>query len=336
MDKFEPLMQEGMLLNGCVPITTEQKKIQRKLADHAVSLPEYSWREQGEMPFVKWDDAFEKWIDRRIDLYDKYAKAGLSLLPWDIFKQLPNKRKNSAIYAWNQGPIPSCSHHADAHSYQNSMLISIALGAPLRYEAINPIVGFWLANGKTLGRGQDLLTMSKWVNREGHYVASLIGDNNQSVPQGWENYREDCKKWQSGIVYLEDNLVEKIFRACHAGMCVTFGSGTIYNGASTNKDGIKVMSRTTFGGHAQSLGAYRKYKGVEYIFLFNSHGDIYGQSDEDEPANGAWITKDLLSGLTNSMTTYGLPYLTFIEGEITEKPKLYNEFEIKFNKNWKC
>ena len=132
---------------GLVPISDRHRDLQKAQAAGAVSLPEYSWQFQSGMPVIKWDAEFDRWLDRRIALADQYAVAGYSLRPWDVFRVLPGKAKRSEIFAWDQGAVPSCSMHGAAHAYQCMTLTSIALGAPLYYEAFNPIYPFYAAGG---------------------------------------------------------------------------------------------------------------------------------------------------------------------------------------------
>ncbi|MBQ4290569.1 MAG: hypothetical protein II719_05170, partial [Clostridia bacterium] len=120
---------------GCLPLTRDQEKRLEAAVSAAVSLPEYSWQNESDMPVIRWDDAFDRWLDRRIALADKYQKKGLCLLPWEVYKALPASARKTNVYAWNQGSLPSCSMHGAVHAFQTSLLTAIALGSPLEYEA---------------------------------------------------------------------------------------------------------------------------------------------------------------------------------------------------------
>lgn len=336
MDKtFKPLYRNGVCLNGCLPLTAKQHEFQKACVESAVSLPEYAWREKSDMPIVKWDAAFDKWLDRRIKLADAYAAKGKCLLPWEIMKVIPNERKRSNILNWNQGMRPSCSNHGQSHAFQNATLISMALGSPLYYEAMNPIYSFYLARGGNLTGGLDLVTTATWCNKNGMYPVSLVGDDNQNVASGFHKYDEDAKKWQSGIVFIEDNVEEKIVRACHGLCAVNFGAGHLYTSSSIDSNGIKVMDGLTSGGHAQSLVGYRKVNNEEYIWNDNSHGNGYGQSKEGEPKWGAWLGHKQRAAYCSDMLSFGNPCIVFVEGEYDSDAKFYNEFELPdFPANW--
>ncbi len=335
MDAFQPKYVGDFLINGCVPVSEEQVTEQHYMAVNGVSLPDFAWVKQADMPVIKWDQAFDVWLDQRIELTETYHDKGICTYPWRIFSALPKNRKNSEILHWNQGQIPSCSFHGATHSYQNSMLKAILFGAPINYEAFNPIVPYWLSLGKRLDRGQDIFTLSKWMNQHGQYPARLVGGDNHHVPSNWEEFKDRTDRWQAGIAFLEDDIENKILKACKASLDVTFGSSVIWMGSKTDKNGVKIMDNQTFGGHAQSIGSYRKVGSEEYVFLQNSYGAIYGQSAEGEPKSGSWINRSQLHKIASQMATYGSPYVTFVEGEISTNPSFVNNFQPTFPDSWK-
>lgn len=313
---------------GCLPLTAEQRQAQETAAGRAVSLPDYAWHRQAEMPVIKWDAAFEKRLDQKIKLAEQYEAAGYGLWPWEIFRVLPRAAKRSEILVWSQGTLPSCSMHAAAHAYQCATLTAIALGAPLYYEAFNPIYPFYGARGGNLHGGLDLWTTADWVNRKGLLPVTLVGEDNQQVSRKNLEKMEIGEKWQGAIVLIEDNFSEKIFRACHALGAVTFGSGRLYTRSRRDRNGVKVMDGLGSGGHAQSFAGYRKVGTTEYVFNWNSHGDRYGVSEEGEPAGGAWVSEEQMRVYCQDMANYGYPFLVFPEGEFRRTEALANEFEL--------
>lgn len=319
---------ERLPATGCLPLTQERRAKLEKKASEAVSLPDCHWQDQGEMPVIKWDSRFEEWLDRRIALADRYAERGYSLHPWDILRALPSSAKRDRFFYWNQGEIPSCSIHAAAHAYQAALLTAIALGAPLYYEAFNPIYPFYGARGGNLSGGLDLLTTAEWVNQKGLLPVSLVGSDNRHVRS--ENLKRfgEGKRWQAAVVLIENDFPRKIMRACRALCPVVFGAGHLYLKSRVDENGVKVMDAPASGGHAQMLAGYRRTGGKEYLFNHNSHGEIYGGSGEKEPASGAWINEDQLRSYCREMERYGYPFIVFGEGDFRRGGSLVNEFEL--------
>lgn len=321
---------------GCLPLTTAQLKAQARKIESAVSFPQYLWKNEAEMPILKWDELFERWLDSRIELAEKYRKKNLCLLPWEIYKSLPVSDRKSEVYAWNQGSLPSCSMHAAVHAYQTSLLTAIALGSPLSYKAFNPIYPFYIAKGGSLAGGLDIFTTAEQSNEGGFYPVSAVGGDNLHVDRRKiSEYSETAKKFQSGIVFIEGDYEKKIVKACRALCSVCFGSGRFFTSARTDENGIKIMSGISYGGHAQCFTGYRRIGEEEYIFNQNSWGDTYGQSDEDEPASGAWLGAGERAVFWRDIENYGQPFIVFVEGELRRDAALYNEFALpKYPENW--
>ena len=316
---------------GCLPVTPKHRELQAARIAGASSFTTRAWRADGEPETYAWDSAFEKILDRRTRLADRYRDAGISLYPWEILKRLPASRKLTDRFYWNQGSVPSCSMHGAMHSAQASMLVDIAFGAPRRYDALNPIYPFFIARGGNLAGGLDLAETAEQLNRGGAYPASEVGEDNTSAPRDWRRFRDCAQQRQAAVIYVEDDLVEKIFRACRAAFHVTFGSGVYYNKAKLDRNGVKVLCSEGYGGHAQSLGSWREVNGTEYVFLTNSWGDAYAIDDQREerprgesrgahtdagtscPASGGWLDKDALAVLARSMPNYGAPFIALYE-----------------------
>lgn len=321
---------------GCNPISPKNRELQKARIAGARSFTQHVWREDGQPGTFAWDAAFEEILDQRTRLADRYRDAGICLFPWQVLMSLPKGRKLSERFYWNQGSIPSCSMHGAMHSAQASILTDIALGAPRRYDALNPIYPFYLARGGNLAGGLDLAETADQLNTGGAYAVSLVGEDNTHTPRDWRMFRDSATQRQTAIVYLEDDLVEKIFRACRAAFHITFGSGLYYNEAREDENGVKVLYSTGHGGHAQSLGSWRELNGKEYIFLTNSWGDTYGASDEGEPACGGWIDKDALAVLARSMPNYGAPFIALCENPAkAPEARILEKYTIPFPRNWK-
>lgn len=334
---WEPELRNGVCLNGCLPMDERAATVQGKLVESAVAI-DYDWQFKTNMKIVKWDDSFESWLDERIELYDAYTDNGICLLPWRILDCMPEADKASNRLYWSQGEIGSCMSHANTFAFQNSTLIEIALGTPLKYHSFNPIVPFWLSKGKSLNGGQTVAEMSDWTNRNGMYCEEWVGTDNQSIPSNYKEYKEKAMDFQNGLCFLEESdaerIAEQIIRTCHAGLAWSFGNSHAVSGSKIDKNGVKVATLGGSWAHATSFSSYRKVGTTEYVFWQNSHGKIYDQSDEGEPADGAWMPLDTLCRFCRSIYDYGYPYVHFVEGEITDRKQLNPAFKPTFPANW--
>ncbi len=335
--EWKPELCNGVCVNGCLPQDESSKAVQDRLLASAVSV-EYDWQFESSMKVVKWDTAFDTWIDKRIELTDAYAERGICLLPWRILECLPSDDKTSDRLFWSQGGIGSCMSHSNTFAFQCATLIEMAMGAPLKYHSFNPIVPFWLSKGGSLSGGQTVSEMSDYTNRNGSYSEEWVGTDNQDIPDNYAEYKTKAKSFQNGLCFLEETdpekIAEQIIRACHAGLAWSFGNTHAVSGAKTDRNGVKIAVLGGSWAHATSFSSYRKVGTTEYVFWQNSHGKIYDQSDEGEPADGAWMPYDSLCRFCRSISDYGYPYVHFVEGEITDRRQLNPAFKPTFPANW--
>lgn len=322
---------------GLLPLSKQSRDDQEKLkasaspyASRGSASPWYEWTKNGDMSIATWDSTFDKQLAKWADLRAKYKSRGLNLDPWNIFKVIPKKQKKSDSLFWNQGNRPSCAAHGSAHAYECATIMAIALGAPLIYDAVNPIYSFYLARGGNYNGGVDLITMYREVNSNGFYPVSVAGTDNITIKDSILNQqKEEAKKHQAGIIPIEgrpDELVDKIFRACRGLCSICFGSGIFYSSATKDSNGVKVMTSRQSGGHAQAFTAWKEVNGTEYIFNINSHGPNY--TGDSSPDFGAWITKDILATYAKDMSQYGDPWVVFPEGETIKNDSFVNTFTL--------
>lgn len=324
----------GVCVNGCLPATRDVRLAEAALIESAESI-EFAGLAGGEMPVVRWDSAFESWLDERIALADRLTENGVCLLPWVILQNLPKKQKQSEILTWFQNGHPSCTLHGFTHSFQDSLLRSIALGSPLVYESFLPILTFWLCCGKSLAAGQTIYAAAKWINERGLFPTRLVGTDNVRVPSGWENYEEDAKRWQAGIVFIEGDIVEKLLLCCHALLDVTYGSSVFPTSSKIDENGVKIAAGWGHGPHCTKIGNYRVVNGKVYVGLRNSHGNQFPTSPEGEPATDVWLTVDQLRYLLASAKNFGSPAVVFPEGEIRPDRRFVSDFGLPFPEEWR-
>jgi hypothetical protein len=85
--------------------------------------------------------------------------------------------------------------------------------------------------------------MAKGANETGHFIERLVGTNNPLIPRDYKNYFDDAKKYPSAILFLDirgDELCEKIFACCEAGLSIVVGNSNTVSGCTTDKNGINV------------------------------------------------------------------------------------------------
>jgi hypothetical protein len=306
---------DAVALNGCLPADDFDREVKDELMASSVSISSWS---AGEMPVFKFDSEFERYMADRRKACENLIAAGLSWLPWDVLKALPAERKQGGDYLYfSQGAVPDCMGHADAFAHNSVTLIDIALGQPLIYRPINPIVTWYLSKNKSMRGGQTVSVMSKWANELGHFAIADVGRENTTVPRNYESFTEKAKEQQSGVCFLEGrSLVDAAALVLQSGLAIALGNSTAVRGATVDKNGMRVAVLNGSWAHATHLVGYRKVNGTDYYGWINSHGARYGTAKDGMPADGCWMTRDILARFLSTCPSYGAPYAVVPESPV--------------------
>ena len=80
-----PIEEEGCILNGCIPMDDYAQGVFEELESSAVAFGTL-W-ESGDMPVLKFDDAFRQWRKAQIDdCKALMAERTTCLLPWQVLR----------------------------------------------------------------------------------------------------------------------------------------------------------------------------------------------------------------------------------------------------------
>jgi hypothetical protein len=334
--QVEPVLEDGCIINGCIPHDEYSAEVFSELEDSSVEFSTL-W-ESGAMPVLKFDDAFRAWRKEQIDECKTLMSERITcLLPWQILKHLSPEQKNSNRLYFTQGGQPSCMGHSDSFSHHSTTLQMIARGAPLVYTPFNPIVTWSITKGGSTRGGQTVSEMAKGANVIGHFPEHLVGTNNQSVPK-YQEHLELAQQYQSAILFLNfkgKELADEIIQCCAAGLSVALGNSTAVSGSSIDKNGVKIATLRGSWAHATHFTAYRTVKGTEYIGWVNSHGERYNTSDEGEPADMCWMSRELVETFVTTASGYGSPYAVFPESVRKTDSSLYVKHSVPFPSIWR-
>ena len=283
--------------DGCLPQDSSDRETVELLEASAVSFS--TLYTAGDMPILKWDSAFEDFLDRRGNVLEDMLLDNCPMYPWTVW----NDHVRTGNLYFSQGNTPSCMGHADDFAYRSSLLMSIGLGAPLHWHETDPYQTWLLSkNGNSRG-GQSVAVMAQFANKRGHVIRGT---------------KKASDKHQSALVFLSgkaEELAEKIRRCNRAGLGVALGNSTAVNGTTLDKNDVQVATLGGNWSHATSFNAWMKRNGQEYVFWTNSHGKRYTKGTLGEPADGAWmrVDKELLAFLLTA-AKFGQPYVCLSEG----------------------
>ena len=317
------------LVCGLVPLDEKGKLAQAAAVKSAVPL-KYLWDNPDDQPVVADDTEFQNWVDERIRFFDALKKKGYRLFPWIIDANLPAKWRRSEKLVWNQGPIPSCGSTATAHALEYYTLLSIAEGNPVEYTAFNPMYAHYGATGGWTNQGVTMFQSGELLNQTGAFSVEDVGTDNRSTPRDYRAKVPDAAKFRAAIVYIADNTPEMWFRLSRACLPFAFGSAQFYSGASKDRNGISVGSKITTGGHAEcAAGCWLKVGSEEYIYIQNSHGDIYSLDETGKPDSGYWVTKEKCELFCSTAENYGKPFVPLLHCWRQDDASFASELNLK-------
>jgi len=319
MADFRPELLNGCCINGCTEITEAGRAKLAAVKESAVPL-DLLWNAHGEMPVIAWDASLTDWIHDRAEFLDRVRDSGKNPAFWTGFETIPARDVKSEILCWNQGSLPSCCLTATSHAIQAATLIASLLGAPVRYDAVNPIYAHYVSLNGRMNSGQDCFSAGQFINEKGTYPVSDVGSDNISTPSNAGKFAEAALEHRVAVAYVPNIDPDTVILLARAGLPFVFGSSEFWTSASKDKNGIAVGARMTSGAHAEmGAGAYVKRSGTEYAYCQNSHGNIYEADETGHTASGYWLTRDQWSRITSTMTRYGDPFVVLPRADTSDR-----------------
>lgn len=319
MSEWMPEIRDGVCVNGCLPLTREKREELQSMKSQAVSFG-LLWNARGAMPVIRWDSEFEDWIEARQEFLRIARRRGQDVSFWNSYRQVPVADKRNQILVWNQKSVPSCCLTATSHAIQAATLIAATMGAPIKYDAVNPIYAHYRSTGGVMNSGQDCFTAGRFINQNGVFPVSVVGDNNVSTPTDVGKYEGKALEHRVAIAFCEDPNPDTVFRLAEAGLPFVFGSAQFYISAVTDRNGIAVGDRLTSGAHAEMGGAaYLEMGGEQYAYVQNSHGDMYTPDKTGHTTSGYWLTRPGWELLCSTMTRYGDPFVVLPRADLSDK-----------------
>lgn len=352
---FNPILDkthsaEGVCINGAEQRSPRADRIYHQLRQLAKPFPKLvesgstidltGLFTAGDMPVLQRNDNFLAWRKMRQLTHDTNIENGHCTLPWMVKKSISANRKRGEVLYQSQRTIPDCSSAGTTHALHSAILMNIGLGYPLIYDPFNFLYPFGRLKRGNLRGGAAVSDIGQQYNRYGAYPIRLVGnDVVRYDAQVAEQYRDEALKYQAAIMFLEFKataLVDEIFENCHADLTIGFANSTAVSNATTDKTTqIKIAVVKGSWAHMTAFACYRKVKGIEYIGFINSHGEIYGVSDEGEPADMCWMNRESVTKMVATSTYYGAPFLVIPEAEWLAQPTIKPVEHFVFPANWK-
>lgn len=322
-------------LTGCIPakLQAEQAACMGVASDEQkiinLAAP---WDGFARPSIIRWDTDWETWLTSEAEAFDGLRRAGQLKPVWEIARDngynleqlcMTTQRRNDCT-AWGTSRAAICLG-----------LYQVRLGMEADVEKLNPSGIYVYSSGDTPREGQrvadngrTIYSIAKTACNVGNFTAATIGDYTgetwyteqmlQAVKDG------DAEQNQIGFVYLgsqpAETLADRIILSLRACRPAIIGNDiALRDGTRKDSNGVYIsdVGGSWGGGHCTAAVDYKNVNGKDYVWIYNSHGNIYPSGD-GSPAAGTYVTREgLIRYLSGSFADVMLT--TYVE-----RPRLSN------------
>lgn len=298
-------MEDRLL--GCIPSFVNEEEARRMgvLSDkEQIEQLATPWNATETPRIIEWNSDWESFLKEEADAKDVMRRNGQFPPPWELcekFCRMP--LKDLAVWYQKRNDCAAC---ATTWAAVVMALNQRWFGAERDVEAYNPTGIYAYSSGSTpragnyfADNGRTIYGIAKTACETGNFPVDVIGEYNgvtwftqqmiESVPVAEKN--------QAGFAYVSergaDRKVDVILLSLRSGRPVVIGNDiALRDGCRQDANGMYItdVGGSWGGGHATCAIDYRKVNDTEYVYIVNSHGNIYN-SGTSIPAFGAYITK---------------------------------------------
>lgn len=298
---------ESERLLGCIPSYVQEEEARRmglKSDKELIESIVAPWNITNQPRIIDWSADWVAYLEEEAEVKDLMRKHNRFPPAWAICKRVRGitlaelvktlqKRNDCAAWATTRGALIMA-------------LIQIWFGAERTVEPYNP-TGIYAyssgavpyANVRFADNGRTIYAICKAACEVGNFTVADIGDyvGGTSFTQQMIDAIQNAEKNQTGFAYVGDRsaneLAEIVILSLRSGRPVVIGNDVaLRDGVKQDANGMFITEASGGwgGGHATCAIDYRKVNDTEYVYIVNSHGNIYN-SGTDIPAFGAYITR---------------------------------------------
>ncbi|MBQ3350249.1 MAG: hypothetical protein IJG38_07605 [Thermoguttaceae bacterium] len=300
-------MEEKRLL-GCIPSylqEAEARSVGVKSDKELIESLVAPWNLTEQPRIIEWSDKWVEFLKEEANAKDLMRKYNRYPYPWVICKRVLGITLAELV-----GIIQRCNDCAAWATSRAAMILALLqrwFGAERTVEAYNPTGIYAFSSGTTpqagayfADNGRTIYAICKAACEVGNFPVADIGDyvGGTSFTQQMIDARQTAEKNQTGFVYVGDRsaneLADIVILSLRAGRPVIIGNEiALQDGVRKDANGMYITTVNGSGwggGHATCAIDYRKVNDTEYVYIANSHGNIYN-SGTDIPAFGVYITR---------------------------------------------
>ena len=328
------MLDNDKRLLGCIPASVQAAKARAegRLSDEAqIAKLAAPWDKTDKPSIILYNDKWAEWLKELATAYDILRDFGRMPTIWDIAR----------FYGYDLEQLCGSLQKANDCTAWGVTRASICLalyqkwaGAEIAAEKYNPSGNYAYSSELTPrdyepvpDTGRTIYAAAKAACGAGNYTVADIGEYTGKAMYTPAMLRtaRDAQRRQTGWVYLGDGysgkeLADIVLLSLRACKPVIIGNTVaIRDGVQITSDRVPVsnVGGGWGGGHCTAACDVKKVGSNYYIWIYNSHGNIY-KANNGSPAAGTYITYDgLVKYLSGS-------YADVMLSTYTESPHVDN------------
>ena len=319
-------MEERLL--GCIPSFVQEEEARRMgIASDREQIEQLAtpWNATETPRIINWDASWESYLKEQAEAVDVMRLNGKFPPPWELCERFCGMDFATLVKTLQKRN--DCAAWALTRTVIVMALIQRWLGAERDVEAYNPTGIYAYSSGSTpragsyfADNGRTIYGICKAACETGNFPVAAIGEykGGTSYTQAMIDSEPIAQNNQTGFAYVSergaDRKVDVVLLSLRSGRPVVIGNDiALRDGCRQDANGMHItdVGGSWGGGHATAAIDYRKVNDTEYIYIVNSHGNIYN-SGTSIPAFGAYITKSGLKRYLSGSFSDIMP-LTYTE-----------------------
>ncbi len=302
-------MEERLL--GCIPSylqAAEARAVGVQSDQELIESLVAPWNYTNQPRIIEWSDKWVAYLKEEANAKDILRKFNRYPYPWVICKRILGITLDELVGIIQRRN--DCAAWATSRAAMILALLQRWFGAERTVEPYNPTGIYAFSSGSTPqagsyfpDNGRTIYSICKAACEVGNFPVAEIGSyaGGTSFTQKMIDSLQVAAQNQTGFAYVGDRganeLADIVILSCRAGRPVIIGNEiALQDGVRKDENGMYITTVNGSGwggGHATCAIDYRKVNDTEYIYIANSHGNIYNSKTEI-PAFGAFITRESL------------------------------------------
>lgn len=294
-------------LTGCIPAYMQADNAARYgMKSDVDTIAELAapWDGYAKPSIITWNKTWEDWLTEEAESFDSLREYGELPPVWDIASEYGYDLEKLCMTIQQRN---DCTAWGTSRAAICLALFQKKLGMEADVEQLNPSGIYVYSSGDkpqagmhVADNGRTIYRIAQTACEIGNFTTADIGAYKGET--AYSNLMlasvKDAEQNQLGFVYVGNRTAEQLadivilsLRACRP--AIIGNDIALRDGTRKDSNGVYVsdVSGSWGGGHCTAAVDYKRVNGKDYVWIYNSHGNIYPSGD-GSPAGGTYVTRE--------------------------------------------